>query len=111
LQEDVGAHDDRRVSHFEVQQKTYILLQIVLMGMGRAAWALGVAVEGKARALSYQLGAAGGGQCDGARKKYFVVGPSCFFPDELGGNSDHPGLTRTSRVHVVVVGGVSAGSL
>ncbi len=60
IEEDVGAHDDRRVSLFEKQQRTYRLLQDVLMRQeGQAGWALGVAAEGKARALAYRLGAVG----------------------------------------------------
>ncbi len=60
VEEDVGAHDDRRVSLFEDQQTTYMHLQDVLMRQeGRAGWALGVAAEGKARALAYRLGAVG----------------------------------------------------
>ncbi len=74
VERDVGAHDDRRVSVFEEQQKTYSLLQSVLLGQGgqaavvfcklslpEAGWALGVAAEGKGRALAYRLGGAGGG--------------------------------------------------
>ena len=63
----VGAHDDRRVSVFEEQQTTYSLLQGVLLGQGGHAsgWALGVAVEGKGRALSYR--------CRGPRASYCAV--------------------------------------
>jgi CHAT domain-containing protein/tetratricopeptide (TPR) repeat protein len=63
VEQDVGEHDDRRVSVFEQQQKAYMNLQGVLLGQaGQAAgWALGVAAEGKGRALAYRLGAGGGG--------------------------------------------------
>jgi CHAT domain-containing protein/tetratricopeptide (TPR) repeat protein len=63
MEQDLGAHDDCRVSVFEEQQKTYRLLQGVLLGRGgqAAGWALGVASEGKGRALAYRLGAGGGG--------------------------------------------------
>jgi CHAT domain-containing protein len=71
VEQDVGTHDDRRVSVFEAQQKTYRQLQTVLLGQGGAAagWALGVAAEAKGRALAYRLasrGVGGGGDGDDA---------------------------------------------
>jgi hypothetical protein len=50
----VGAHDDHRVSLFEEHQKTYLLLQSVLLGLGQPGWALGVAAQAKARALEHR---------------------------------------------------------
>jgi len=55
VERDVGAHDDRRVSLFEEQQSTYMLLQSVLLGLGQPGWALGVAAQAKARALAHRL--------------------------------------------------------
>ncbi len=67
MEQDVGAHDDRRVSVFEEQQKTYRLLQGVLLGWGKeeeveqvAGWALGVVAESKGRALAYAQRAGAG---------------------------------------------------
>ena len=57
VERDVGAHDDRRVSLFEQQQITYMILQSVLLGLGQEEWALGVAAQAKARALTHRLGA------------------------------------------------------
>ena len=51
VERDVGAHD-RRVSLFEQQQRTYMLLQGVLLVLGQRGWALGVAVQAKACALA-----------------------------------------------------------
>ena len=46
VEQDVGVHDDRRVSMFEEQQKTYRRLQDVLLGQaGQEGWALGVASQ------------------------------------------------------------------
>jgi len=56
-EQDVGAHDERRVSLFEEQQKTYKHLQSVLLQQGQLEWALGVSTQAKARALSSRLGA------------------------------------------------------
>jgi CHAT domain-containing protein/tetratricopeptide (TPR) repeat protein len=56
VERDVGVHDDRRVSLFEEQQSTYMLLQSVLLGLGQPGWALGVAAQAKARALAHRLG-------------------------------------------------------
>ena len=56
VERDLGAHDDRRVSLFEQQQVTYMLLQRVLLGLGQRGWALGVAAQAKARALAHRLG-------------------------------------------------------
>jgi CHAT domain-containing protein/tetratricopeptide (TPR) repeat protein len=56
VERDVGGHDNRRVSLFEQQQKTYMLLQSVLLGLGQRGWALGVAAQAKARALAHRLG-------------------------------------------------------
>ena len=56
VERDLGAHDDRRVSLFEQQQDTYMLLQSVLLGLGQRGWALGVAAQAKARALAHRLG-------------------------------------------------------
>ena len=55
VERNVGAHDDRRVSLFEQQQLTYQLLQNALLSYGEPGWALGVADQAKARALSYRL--------------------------------------------------------
>ena len=63
VERDVGAHDNRRVSLFEQQQTTYMLLQGVLLGLGQRGWALGVAAQAKARALAHRLG---GGSSDAA---------------------------------------------
>ena len=57
VERDMGAHDDRRVSLFEQQQITYMILQSVLLGLGQEEWALGVAAQAKARALTHRLGA------------------------------------------------------
>jgi tetratricopeptide (TPR) repeat protein len=57
VEQDVGAHDDRRVSLFDTQQNIYLSLQKVLLGQGQPGWALGVAEQAKARALSHRLGA------------------------------------------------------
>ena len=65
MEQDVGAHDDRRVSVFEEQQKIYRLLQDVLQRGQEEGWALGVAEEGKGRALAYRLGLGSGGGGDG----------------------------------------------
>lgn len=63
VEQDVGVHDDRRVSMFEEQQKTYRRLQDVLLGQaGQEGWALGVASQAKGRALAYHLGWGSGGQ-------------------------------------------------
>jgi hypothetical protein len=43
VERDVGAHDDRRVSLFEQQQRTYRVLQGVLLGIDQPGWALDVA--------------------------------------------------------------------
>jgi tetratricopeptide (TPR) repeat protein len=79
MEQDVGAPDARRVSVFEEQQRTYRMLQNVLLRQGAARWALGVAAESKGRALAYalragapeayrqrisRLGAGGGGDGD-----------------------------------------------
>jgi CHAT domain-containing protein/tetratricopeptide (TPR) repeat protein len=63
VEQDVGSHDDRRVSVFEDQLQTYRCLQGVLLGQGgqAAGWALGVAAESKGRALAYHLGLGAGG--------------------------------------------------
>jgi tetratricopeptide (TPR) repeat protein len=53
VERDLGAHDDRRVSLFEQQQTTYMLLQGVLLGLEQPGWALGVAAQAKGRALLY----------------------------------------------------------
>jgi CHAT domain-containing protein/tetratricopeptide (TPR) repeat protein len=67
VEQEVGVHDDRRLSVFEGQQRTYMMLQRLLLecqGGEAAGWALGVAAEAKARALAYHLGAGGGGDGD-----------------------------------------------
>jgi hypothetical protein len=46
VEQDVGAHDDRRVSVFEQKQTTYRLLQGVLLGLG------GLVVGGVVRCVS-----------------------------------------------------------
>ena len=51
VERDVGTHDDRRVSVFEQQQVTYMMLQGVLMELEQPGWALGVAAQAKGRAL------------------------------------------------------------
>lgn len=56
VEQDVGTHDDRRVSLLEEQQKTYMHLQGVLLSQGQAGWSLGVSAQAKARALSHRLG-------------------------------------------------------
>jgi CHAT domain-containing protein len=66
VERDLGAHDDRRVSLFEQQQVTYMLLQSVLLGLGQPGWALGVAAQAKARALAHRLG---GGSSDAAESE------------------------------------------
>ena len=43
----MGTHDDRRVLLFEEQQKAYLSLQSVLLGLGQPGWALGVAEHSK----------------------------------------------------------------
>ena len=53
VERDLGAHDDSRVSLFEQQQTTYMLLQGVLLGLEQPGWALGVAAQAKGRALLY----------------------------------------------------------
>ena len=55
VERDLGAHDERRVSLFEQQQTTYMLLQGVLLGLEQPGWALGVAAQAKGRALLYHL--------------------------------------------------------
>jgi hypothetical protein len=55
VERDLGAHDDRRVSLFEQQQRTYMVLQGVLLGLEQPGWALGVAAQAKGRALLYHL--------------------------------------------------------
>jgi CHAT domain-containing protein/tetratricopeptide (TPR) repeat protein len=66
VERDVGAHDDRRVSLFEEQQKTYMLLQSMLLGLGQPGWALGVAARAKARALAHRLGGGSHDEIDAA---------------------------------------------
>ena len=55
VERDLGGHDDRRVSLFEEQQTTYMVLQRVLLGLEQPGWALGVAAQAKGRALLYHL--------------------------------------------------------
>jgi len=55
VEQDVGSHDDWRVSLFERQQDTYKTLQSALLSKGQKGWALGLAAQAKARALSYHL--------------------------------------------------------
>jgi len=66
VERDVGVHDDRRVSLFEEQQKTYMLLQSMLLGLGQPGWALGVAARAKARALAHRLGGGSDDEIDAA---------------------------------------------
>jgi tetratricopeptide (TPR) repeat protein/CHAT domain-containing protein len=79
VEQDVGAHDDRRVSVFEAQQKTYRQLQTVLLGQGGAAagWALGVAAEAKGRALAYRLAGRGGDGDDAGDRMYEDASHMC----------------------------------
>jgi tetratricopeptide (TPR) repeat protein len=60
VERDVGWHDDRRVSLFELQQAGYAQLQGVLLHMRHAQWALGVCAQAKARALAHKLEAGSG---------------------------------------------------
>jgi CHAT domain-containing protein len=64
IERDVGEHDDRRVAVFEAQLTTYTLLQSVLLQQGHAEWALGVAVQAKARALSHFLNTGAGSRVE-----------------------------------------------
>ena len=58
VEHDVGSQDDRRVSVFEEQQKTYKHLQGVLLEqLHLPCLALGVSAQAKARALTHRLGA------------------------------------------------------
>jgi hypothetical protein len=60
VERDLDEHDDRRVSMFERQQITYMVLQSVLLELGQPEWALGVAARAKGRALLYHLKVSGG---------------------------------------------------
>ena len=64
VERDVGSHDERRISLFELQQNTYQQLQGVLLHLGKAQWALGVSGQAKARALSNRLNGANEGAAD-----------------------------------------------
>lgn len=55
VERDVGAQDDWRVAVFEQQQRIYQQLQAALLAHGQMRWALGVAAQAKARALSHCL--------------------------------------------------------
>jgi hypothetical protein len=55
VERDLGAHDDRRVSLFDEEQRTYRKLQGVLLRLEQPGWALGVAAQTKGRALLCHL--------------------------------------------------------
>ena len=57
VERDIGPHDDRRMSIFELQQAAYLQLQAVLLQQGNAKWALGVCSQAKARALAHRIAA------------------------------------------------------
>jgi hypothetical protein len=78
---DLGlGRDDWWVSLFEQQQKTYMLLQRVLLGLGQPGWALGVAAQAKTRALAYHL-AAGSGEHRGEYDASSGIAPNSSYED------------------------------
>ena len=83
VERDVGAHDAQRVSLFEQQQSTYLILQSVLLGLGQPEWALGVAAQAKARALLYHL-AAGSGEHRGEHDAPSGIAPDSSYEDVCG---------------------------
>jgi len=70
VERDVGPHDTQRVLLFNEQHTTYMRLQSVLLGLGQPEWALGVAAQAKARALTHRLGAADAVPAAAARGAY-----------------------------------------
>jgi len=79
VERDVGAHDDRRVSLFELQQEAYMVLQSVLLGLGQPGWALGLAEQAKGRALLCQI--TGGGNSHSNEDDASVIATDCSYED------------------------------
>ena len=114
----MGADDAQRVSLFEQQQRTYMILQSVLLGLGQPEWALGVAAQAKARALLYHL-AAGSGEHRGehdAAVGLQLAGLCCRRSPSaatMSGRADVPrlplGLTSVDRLTVEHIARVSTG--
>lgn len=67
----MGTRDVFRVSYLEELSLVYMHLLKVLFWCNQPAWALGVAEQAKARALSYQLGAGG---CNAETCNTFALG-------------------------------------